>query len=205
MLHFEMIFLRVTHFTHKTLCTKFLHWVGWSGVTPDHPAKQCLSVLSKSGWSGLGPDDPGLGFCECLEGPGRMIRTWEIQVCFWPILSLPRMIRGYSGWSGNHQKTHNGHFRGWEYVYPFTPFIYFSLSLSLSLTNHASLAFIISLLSILELDSCKETPRDWEEVRFEVWFESTLWASTYSSQEAFEATLIHRFAFVTLGALLLDS
>ena len=96
------------------------------------------------------------------------------------------MIRGYPGWSGYHKKTHNGHFWGWEYIYPFTSFIY--CSLSLSPTNHTSLAFIPSLLFILELDSCKKTPRDWEEVRFEVWFESTLWASTCSSQESLDTT-----------------
>ena len=63
------------------------------------------------------------------------------------------------------------------------------LSFLLALTkNHTSLAFIPSLLSILELDSCKKTPRDLEEVRFEVWFESTPWANTCSSQEALEAT-----------------
>jgi len=62
------------------------------------------------------------------------------------------------------------------------------LLLSHSPTNLASKTLNPSLLSILELDSCKETPRDWEEVRFEVWFESTPWASTCSSQEALEAT-----------------
>ena len=71
-------------------------------------------------------------------------------------------------------------------------------------TNHASKSFIPSLLSILELDSCKETPRDWEKVRFAVWFESTPWASTCSSQKHLKQPLIHWFAFVTLGALLLD-
>ena len=42
------------------------------------------------------------------------------------------------------------------------------LLLSHSPTNHVYKALNPSLLSILELDSCKEKPRDWEEVRFEV-------------------------------------
>jgi len=62
------------------------------------------------------------------------------------------------------------------------------LLLSHSPTNLASKTLNPSLLSILELDSCKETPRDWEEVRFEVWFESTPRTCTCSSQEALEAT-----------------
>ena len=63
-----------------------------------------------------------------------------------------------------------------------------SFTLSHSPTNHASKPLTPTLLSILELDSSKETPRDWDEVRFEVWFESTPRACTCSSQEALEAT-----------------
>ena len=62
------------------------------------------------------------------------------------------------------------------------------LLLSASMTNHVSIVFIPPLSFIRELDSCKDSPRDWEKVRFEVWFESTPWASTCSSQEALEAT-----------------
>ena len=122
---------------------------------------------------------------------------------------LPRMIRPYTKWSGprsssvflaysiptpddswllrmireppeNTQRSLSG-------VGVYIPLHPLHLLLSLFPTNHASEAFNTSFLSILELDSCKETPRDWEEVRFEVWFESTLWASTCSSQEALEA------------------
>ena len=86
----------------------------------------------------------------------------------------------------------------------YIPLLPLHLPLFLSPTNLASKTLNPPLLSILELDSCKETPRDWVEVRFEVWFESTPWASTCSSQEAFKAILICRFTFVTFGALLLD-
>jgi len=94
-----MTFLRVTHFTHKTLCTKFLHRVRWSGVTSDDPAKQWSSALSKFGWSGLSPDDPDLGFCERLEGPGRMIQPytgWSGPGKFKCVFSL---FYHYPGWS----------------------------------------------------------------------------------------------------------
>ena len=110
-----------------------------------------------------------------------MIRIWEIWVCFaYSVtnpdgLRLPRMILEPPE---NTQRSLSG-------VGVYIPL---HLPLSHSPTNYASKAFIPSLLSILELDSCKETPRDWEEVRFEVWFESTPWASTCSSQEALEAT-----------------
>ena len=99
MLHFEMIFLRVMHFTHKTLCTKFLHWVGWSRVTPDDPTKQWISALSKSGWSGLNPDDPDLEICERLVVLGRMIRPytrWSGPGKFKRVFSL---FCHYPGWS----------------------------------------------------------------------------------------------------------
>ena len=163
----------------------FLHRVGSSWVTPDDPAKQCFSALSKSEWSGLGPDDPDLGLCERLEGPSRMIRLytgWSRPGKSKCVFSL---FCHYSGWSGNHQKTHNGHFREWEYIYPFTPFISSSL---LPTTNQTSQAFISPLSSIQELDSSKNSPRDRERVRFEGWVWSPLWASTCSSEEALEAT-----------------
>ena len=41
----------------KHPCKIFLHRVGSSWVTPDDPAKQWFSALSKSGWSGPTPDD----------------------------------------------------------------------------------------------------------------------------------------------------
>jgi len=75
------------------------HIVWTFGVSPD------------VGWSGPVPDDPDLG----------------ISVCVLPFLVLPRMIRDNSGWSGHHQKTHNDHLQGWDYIYPFTPFLHFSL------------------------------------------------------------------------------
>ena len=175
-----MQLLREIHsqnFSHSTL---FQYWVGWSGPRPD---------------------DPDLVTCERPEQPRsddpalyRMIRTWEFQCVFSSFCQHP-------GWSGLHQKRHIGHFRGVGVYIPLHPLPSF---LSLSPTNLDSKALNPPLLSILKLDSCKETSRDWVEVRFEVWFESTPWASTCSSQEAFEATLIRRFTFVTLGALLLD-
>ena len=161
--------------THKNQPQhKFLHWVGWSSPGPDDLAAQCLNFRSKSGWSHPGPDDPDLVTCERPEQPRsddpalyRMIRTWEFLSVFLP---------------ENTQQS----LSGWEYIYPFTP-LHLLPSLSPRPTTPPK-ASNTSFLFILELNSCKETPRDWEKVRFEVWFESTLWASTYSSQEAFEAT-----------------
>jgi hypothetical protein len=126
-------------------------------------------------WKKARPDDSVLH---------RMIRTWGIWVCFCLFCHKP-------GWSevtpddpGTTRKHTTATFGGWS-IYTPSPL---HLLLSHSPTNHASKALNSSLLSILELDSCKETPRDWEEVRFEVWFESTPWACTCSSQEALEAT-----------------
>ena len=157
---------------------------------------------------GVSPDDPDLVTCERPEQPRsddpalyRMIRTWEFQCSFYLFCSYP-------GWSevtpddpGTTRKHTTITFRGGSIYTPSPPSF---ISLSLPPTNFDSKALNPPLLSIQEFDSCKETPRDWVEVRLEVWFESTPWASTCSSQEAFEATLIHRFAFVTLGAWLLD-
>jgi len=152
-----------------------------------------------------------------------MIRTWWLV----SVQSCPdRMIRSCTGWSGpgnfsvclvlsvstpddprvpqmirvppeNTQQSFSG-------VGVYIPLHPLSSTLSLFPTNLDSKALNPPLLSILELDFCKKTPRDWVEVRFEVWFKSCPWASTSSSQEAFEATSIRRFTFVTLGALLLD-
>ena len=83
------------------------------------------------------------------------------------------------------QKTHIAVMFGGGSIYTPHPL---HLPLSASMTNHASLAFIPPVSSIQELDSCKDSPRDWERARFEVWIESTLWASTCSSQEALEAS-----------------
>ena len=142
-----------------------------------HKTLHNTNCLHCAGWSGLGPDDPGLGFCERLEGPGRMIRPytgWSGLGKFKYVFSL---FCHYPGWSGNHQKTHNVTFGGGSIYTPSPPFIYSSLSPD----QPASKTLNPPLLSILQLDSCKETPRYWEEVRFEVWFESTPWASTCSS------------------------
>ena len=90
-----------------------------------------------------------------------------------------------------HQKTHIMVTYGVESIYTPSPPL---LLLSFSLTKQDSKAFILPLLSIQELDSCKDLLRDWVRVRFEGWVESTLWACTCSSQEALEATfdsLIH--------------
>ena len=139
----------------------------------------------QAGWSGPTPDDPDLG-------NSSVFLAYSVTTP--DDLRLLRMIR---------EPPENTQWSLSE-VGVYIPLHPLHLFLSLSPTNHASKAFFPSLLSILELDSCKETPRDWEEVRFEAWFESTPWASTCSSQEAFEATLIHRFFFITLGALLLE-
>ena len=143
------------------------------------------------GWSGLGSDDPALRFCERLEGPGRMIRPytgWSGPGKFECVLAFsvtspddPRLLRMIREPPENTQLSLSG-------VGVYIPLHPLHLLFSHSPTNHASKAFIPSLLSIIELDSCKKTPRDWEEVRFDVWFESTPWASTCSSQEALEAT-----------------
>ena len=132
-----------------------LRWYSWESRTS-------LTKYSAQSFC-TGSDDPGLpqiirpnSVCQYWVSPDdpalvRMIRGWGF-VSAW---------KGQAGWSGP------GKFKcvfslfcyypGWsEYICPFTPFIYFSLFL----TNHASLAFISSLLSILELDSCKEIPRD---------------------------------------------
>ena len=94
----------------------------------DHSSQQWQMFRSKSRWSSTRPDDSDLVTCECPEQPRsddpalyRMIRTWEFQCVFSSFCRHP-------GWSEYHQKTHNGHFRGWEYIYPFTPFLLFSLS-----------------------------------------------------------------------------
>jgi len=166
----------------------FQHW-----VSPDDPtlvrmirAKDFVSTWKgQAGWSGRTPDDPDLG-------NSSVFLAYSVST-----LDDPRLLRMIREPPENTQRSLSG-------VGVYIPLHPLHLLLSLSPTNHASKAFFPSLLSILELDSCKETPRDWEEVRFEVWFESTPWASTCSSQEAFEATSIRRFAFVTLGALLLD-
>ena len=84
-----------------------------------------------------------------------------------------------------HQKTHIMVTYGVESIYTPSPPL---LLLSFSLTKQDSKAFILPLLSIQELDSCKDLLRDWVRVRFEGWVESTLWAYTCSSQEALEAT-----------------
>jgi hypothetical protein len=142
------------------------------------------SRAAQVGWSGPVPDDRDLGILVCYV---HSVNTPDDP-------RLPRMIRAppeNTQWS----------LLGVGVYIPLHPLPSF---LSLSPTNLNSKALNPPLLSIQEFDSCKETPRDWVEVILEVWFESTPWASTCSSQEAFEATLIHRFAFVTLGALLLD-
>ena len=160
---------------------------GWSGLSPDDPDLVTCQRLEEgqAGWSGPTPDDPDLG-------NSSVFLAYSVTTP-----DDPRLLQMIREPLENTQQSLSG-------VGVYIPLHPLHLSLCLSLTNHTSKAFIPSLLSILELDSCKKTPRDWEEVRFEAWFESTPWASTCSSQEAFEATLIHRFAFVTLGALLLD-
>ena len=83
----------------KHSCTIFLHGVGSSWVTPDDPAKQWFSALSKSGWSGLNPDDPDLEICERLVVLGRMIRPytgWSGPGKFKCVFSL---FCHYPGWS----------------------------------------------------------------------------------------------------------
>ena len=87
-------------------------------------------------WFGVSPDDPALG---------RMIRTWWLV----SVQSSPgRMIRPCTGWSGpgnfsvclvhsvntpddpgSTKKDTSVTFGGWEYIYPFTPFLQLSLSL----------------------------------------------------------------------------
>ena len=190
-------------FTHKKIISAQSFCTG-----PDDPAEQCPKFRSKSGWSGPGPDDLDLVTCERPEQPRsddpalyQMIRTWEFQCVFSSFCSHLGWFEGTPDDPDTTRKHTTVTFGGGS-IYTHSPPSF--TPLSLPPTNHASLAFNPSLLSILELDSCKETPWDWEEVRFEVWFESTPWASTCSSQEAFEATSIRRFAFFTLGALLLD-
>ena len=119
----------------KHSCRIFLHRVGSSWVTSDDPAKQWFSALSKFGWSGLGPDEPGQGFCERLEGPGRMIRPytgWSRLGKFKCVFSL---FCHYPGWSeitpddpGTTRKHTTVTFGGWVYI-PLHPFIYLSLTL----------------------------------------------------------------------------
>ena len=89
-----------THFSlTKHSCIIFLHRVGSSWVTPDDPAKQYFSALSKSRWSGLGPDDPDLGFCERLEGPGRMIRPYTVWSGLGKFKCIFSLFCHYPGWS----------------------------------------------------------------------------------------------------------
>ena len=96
---YEITFLR--EITHKnSLSTCFC-------TRSDDPATQCPAVLRKSGWSGLEPDHPDLVTFERPEwgqagwsGPTPDDPDLGISVCVLPILSRPRMIRGYPGWSG---------------------------------------------------------------------------------------------------------
>ena len=118
---FEMTFLR--EITHKALHNKKFC------AGPDDPAKQCPAVWSKSGWSGPRPDDPDLVICgRPGEGQAGWSRPENFSVCLAFSVTtpddprLPRMIRVPPE---NTQRS----LSGWEYIYPFTPFIYFSLSL----------------------------------------------------------------------------
>ena len=124
---FEMTFLRENN--HKAL-----HSTSFS-TRLDDPALGQMIRPNSAQWFGVSPDDPALGrmirtwwFVGVQEkarpdDPAlhRMIRTWEFQCVFSLFCHNP-------GWSGLLQKTHNGHFRGLEYIYPFTPFIYLSLT-----------------------------------------------------------------------------
>jgi hypothetical protein len=197
---------RGTH-SHEFLVVKMFHM-------RCYPWEKTPTKISHSTSSCTGSDDPALGrtirtwwLVSVQSSPGRMIRPctgWSgpgnFSVCLVHSVNttddprLPRMIRATPE---NTQRSLSG-------VGVYIPLHPLPSFLSLSPTNLDSKALNPPLLSILELDSCKETPRDWVEVRFEVWFEGIPWASTCSFQEAFEATLIRRFAFVTLGALLLD-
>jgi len=115
------------------------------------------------------PDDPNLRVFECVLA---------YSVANPDDSRLPRMFQ-------NSQKTHIivtcG---GWGVNTPSPP----HLLLSPLMTNPAPKAFIPPLSSIQKLDSCKDSPRDWEEVRFGSWGVSTSRANTCSSQEALEAT-----------------
>ena len=82
-------------------------------------------------------------------------KTWTVTVFAYSVTTpddprLPRMIREPPE---NTQRSLSG-------VGVYISLHPLHLPLSHSPTNHASKAFIPSLLSILELDSCKETPRD---------------------------------------------
>jgi len=164
----------------QSLCTRSDDpALGWM-IRPHSKIQYCTS-----------PDDPDLVTWERLvearpDDPvlQRIIRIWEVQCVFSPFCQ-------HLGWSGvtpDDSGTTRKHttvtFGGWS-IYTPSPL---HLLLSHSPTNHASKALTPTLLSILELDPCKETPRDWEEVRFEVWIESTPRANICSSQEALEAT-----------------
>ena len=83
----------------KHSCTIFLHGVGSSWVTPDDPAKQWFSALSKSGWSGPTPDDLDPDWSDRFGGPVwpvwtraayLLILKWEMMlwVIIWRTLSL---------------------------------------------------------------------------------------------------------------------
>ena len=115
------------------------------------------------------PDDPNLRVFECVLA---------YSVANPDDSRLPRMFQ-------NSQKTHIivtcG---GWGVNTPSPP----HLLLSPLMTNPAPKAFIPPLSSIQKLDSCKDSPRDWEKVRFVGWCMRTWRASTCSSQEALEAT-----------------
>jgi len=82
-------------------------------------------------------------------------KTWTVTVFAYSVTTpddprLPRMIREPPE---NTQRSLSG-------VGVYIPLHPLHLLLSHSPTNHASKAFILSLLSILELDSYKKTPRD---------------------------------------------
>ena len=181
---FEMTFLREN--THKNLhSTSFC-------TRSDDPALGRMIRPNSAQTFGVSPDDPDLVTCERPELPRsddpvlyRMIRTWEFQCVFSSFCQYPGWSEGTPDDPGTTRKHTTVIFGGGSIYTPSPPFFN---SLSLFPTNLDSKALNPPLLSILELDSCKETPRDWEEVRFEVWFESTPWASTCSSQESLEAT-----------------
>ena len=135
---FEMTFMLERHFLHSqiTCALSYLLRVGWSCVRSDNPAiSACLSLVAVR-LSDLTPDDPNLGFCERLSASerGRMIRPhagWSGPGSFTSVFCLFCYPLGWSGVCLDDpvppENTHNGHVWGWEYIYPFTPFIYLSL------------------------------------------------------------------------------